>query len=466
MDLFTPFRIKMEADGVHAAAIRSFEHSFRALERNETGMILESDLDPVDTLQQFSALPPCPDAQFQSLLHRTAVIKLNGGLGTSMGLERAKSLLTVRDGMSFLDLVAKQILHLREKSNSSAPEFLLMNSFSTSADTKAALAKHPALGDPAKLEMMQSKAPKVDAQTLQPLSWPKHPALEWCPPGHGDIFPSLAGSGLLDALLARGIVYAFVSNSDNLGANLDPRLLAWFDQSGASFAMEVTRRTPADSKGGHLARRRADQRLILRESAQYASSDHAAFEDIERHRFFNTNNLWIRLDHLKAAMDAQGGLLPLPMIRNAKTADPRDENSTKVYQLETAMGAAIECFQNAQAIEVPRTRFAPVKTTGDLMIIRSNACILTDDFRIELHPQRHGQPPILELDKAHYKLVDGLESLLAQDIPDLLHCDKLKLSGKMSFAPGVRVEGQVSFVSHHANALIPAGNYVGGDHNL
>jgi UDP-N-acetylglucosamine pyrophosphorylase len=467
MDKFTPFRTKMESDGLSAAAIKAFEHSFRALERNETGMILESSIDPVHRLPNFSELPAIEENEFQELLKKTAVIKLNGGLGTGMGLEKAKSLLPVREGMSFLDLIAKQILHLREKTGGSAPKFLLMNSFSTSEDTKAALAKHSALGDPAKLEMMQSRVPKVDASTLEPAVWEKNPSQEWCPPGHGDIYPSLLGSGVLDALLAEGIIYAFVSNSDNLGADLDPKLLSWFAKSGAPFAMEVTRRTPVDSKGGHLARRSADERLILRESAQCAAADAAAFEDIHRHQFFNTNNLWIRLDHLKFALDANGGLILLPMIRNQKTIDPRDESSPKVYQLETAMGAAIECFPGAVAIEVPRLRFAPVKTTSDLMIIRSNACVLTEDFRIELHHDRHGQPPVLELDKAHYKLVDGLETLISQGVPELLHCKRLKVHGKMSFSPGVVVEGQVSFETHNpAGSVVPPGTYHGGHHHV
>ena len=467
MDSFSPFRTKMEADGLSEAAIRAFEHSYRALQRNETGMIRESDIDPVHQLPHCQDLPEVAPEEFLRLLQQTVVIKLNGGLGTGMGLEKAKSLLPVRDGMSFLDLIAKQILHLRSATGGTAPRFLLMNSFSTSADTQAALQKHPALGDPAQLEMLQNRVPKIDASTLAPLSWPKNPSQEWCPPGHGDIYASLLGSGVLDALLADGILYAFVSNSDNLGADLNPRLLHWFAQSWAPFAMEVTRRTSADSKGGHLARRHSDQRLILRESAQCSTEDAHAFEDIDRHQFFNTNNLWIRLDRLKEALQENGGLILLPMIRNTKTADPRDDASPKVYQLETAMGAALECFSGATAIEVPRERFAPVKTTSDLMVIRSNACVLTDDFRIELHPSRHGQPPLLELDKAHYKLVDGLETLISQGVPDLLECKRLTVKGKMTFAPGVKLTGTVSLTAHATEGtLVPAKTYTGGHHDL
>ena len=176
--------------------------------------------------------------------------------------------------------------------------------------------------------------------------------------------------------------------------------------------MEVTARTAADRKGGHLARRNADQRLLLRESAQCPEEDLAAFQNIERHRYFNTNNLWIRLDALRAELDRGDGLLPLPLIRNEKTIDPRDKSTPKVFQLETAMGAAIECFDGARAIEVQRNRFSPVKTTADLLAVRSDAYELDAEFRLVLRPERNGAPPVVKLSD-HYKLVDQFEPLLA-----------------------------------------------------
>ncbi|RYD34076.1 MAG: UTP--glucose-1-phosphate uridylyltransferase, partial [Verrucomicrobiaceae bacterium] len=404
-DRFLPFAEKMRADGLSEAAVRAFEGNFRALERNETGLIAESDLAPVTQLPVAETLPAPAEADLLPLLQRTVVIKLNGGLGTGMGLEKAKSLLTVREGLSFLDLIAKQILHLRaEAGGSGVPVFLLMNSFSTSEDTRQALSVYPGLGTPEDLEFIQNRVPKINTADLTPLAWPANPELEWCPPGHGDLYASLAGSGWLDRLLEKGILYVFVSNSDNLGATLDPALLAYFAESGAPFLMEVTRRTGADRKGGHLAMRPRDGRLILRESAQCPDEDQESFQDITRHRYFNTNNLWIRLDHLKRTLDDNAGLIPLPMIRNSKTADPRDKKSPPVFQLETAMGAAIESFPGAGAIEVSRRRFAPVKTTSDLLVIRSNACRLTPDFRLELDPARDGVPPEVDLDGAHYKL--------------------------------------------------------------
>lgn len=453
----------MRADGLSEAAVRAFEGNFRALERNETGLIPESSLAPVTELPVAETLPVPAEAELLPLLQKTVVIKLNGGLGTGMGLEKAKSLLTVREGLSFLDLIARQILHLRaEAGGSGVPGFLLMNSFSTSEDTRNFLTGYPELGAPEDLEFIQNRVPKINTSDLTPLSWPANPDIEWCPPGHGDLYASLAGGGWLDKLLAEGILYAFVSNSDNLGATLDPALLAWFAQSGAPFLMEVTRRTAADKKGGHLALRPSDGRLILRESAQCPDEDTEAFQDIAKHRYFNTNNLWIRLDKLKETLEANGGLIPLPMIRNSKTADPRDKKSAPVFQLETAMGAAIESFPGAAAIEVSRKRFAPVKTTADLLVIRSNACRLTPDFRLELDPARGGVPPEVDLDSNHYKLVDGVESLLANSTPDLLACTKLTVKGPLQFAPGVVITGTATLSNAAPEAKeVPAGTYSG-----
>jgi UDP-N-acetylglucosamine pyrophosphorylase len=423
---FAPFREKMLAAGLSQAALRAFEGSYAALEKGFTGMIHEGDIEPARDLPSTESLPKDFNPK---LLEETVFIKLNGGLGTGMGLEKAKSLLKVRGDDSFLDLIARQILRLRAQTGGSAPRFMLMNSFSTSADTlELFTTRYPAAGAANEIELMQNRVPKVLADTLEPLSWPANPELEWCPPGHGDIYTCIADGGKLDWLLSQGIKYAFVSNADNLGATVEPSLLSWFAASGKPFVMEVTRRTAADRKGGHLAMRKSDRCLLLRESAQCLKEDEEAFQDIDRHRYFNTNNLWIRLDRLKETITANGGAIPLPVIVNKKTADPRDSKSPAVYQLETAMGAAIECFADAGAIEVPRTRFAPVKTTSDLLAVRSDCYQLTEDLRLELDPQRKGEPPHVMLDGI-YKMVGDLEAAFPQGAPSLVECDHLSIKG-------------------------------------
>ena len=424
MQDFAVIESKMRAGGLGDAAIRAFAHAYETYVSGVPAFLPEIGLEPAGGLPEAGDLPA---GKADEWIASTVVIKLNGGLGTGMGLEKAKSLLEVKDGLSFLDLIARQILHQRQ----AAPglRFLLMNSFSTSADTREFLRRYPELGRPEELEMMQNKVPKILVESGAALEWPENRSMEWCPPGHGDIYAALAGSGWLDKLLAAGVRHAFISNSDNLGATLEPALLRWFAESDAPFLMEVTARTEADKKGGHLAVRRADGRLVLRESAQCPKEDEEAFQDIGRHRYFNTNNLWLRLDMLKEALDASGGMLPLPVMQNFKTADPRDAASPKVVQLETAMGAAIECFAGARAIVVPRTRFAPVKTTADLLCLRSDACRVTPDWRIELREERGGVPPVVDLDGKHYKLIDGLEQAFGKAAPSLLGCRKLTVRG-------------------------------------
>ena len=264
-------REKMRQAGVDEVAIDTFAHYYRLLEHGETGMIAEDTIEPLD--MDALADVDVPDEVAAEAIGRTAVIKLNGGLGTSMGMDRAKSLLCVRRGLSFLDIIARQVLHLRQQYDATLP-LMFMNSFRTSADTMEALARYedlPVEGLP--LEFLQNKVPKLLAADLMPAAYPKAPDLEWCPPGHGDIYTALRGTGLLAQLKDAGYRYVFVSNSDNLGAVPDARVAGWFAQSGAPFAIEAVRRTPSDRKGGHFARRKSDDRIVLRESAQTLEED-------------------------------------------------------------------------------------------------------------------------------------------------------------------------------------------------
>lgn len=446
----------MTAAGMGDAAIRAFRRNYDALLRDETGMIPEHSIDAVQNLTSLdgASIEAPTDA---SLLAKSVVIKLNGGLGTGMGLLGPKSLLSVRDGVNFLDLMVRQILDLR-KNTGTPVRLLLMNSFSTSKDTLGHLQKYSGdgLSAASEVELMQNQIPKIDAKTLAPVEWPADRELEWCPPGHGDLYPALVGSGWLDRLLAEGVKYAFVSNSDNLGAILDPSILRHFAESGAPFLMEVTRRTAADRKGGHIARRMSDGRLLLREVAQCLDSDIDSFQNIDLHRFFNTNNLWLRLDLLKEQLAADAGVLPLPMIRNSKSVDPRDKKSTAVIQLEVAMGAAIECFEGSTAIEVPRSRFAPVKTTGDLLALRSDAYEILENGQVGLHPARLGVPPNILLSD-EYKLVDSLDSL---GVPSLLGCKSLKINGPVRLSPDVVFQGDVEIINCSAQVKsVPPGTY-------
>ncbi len=437
---------KMRAEGMGEPTIAAFVGSLRRFLAGDSGMLPEECLGSLAKLPRYEELDAATGpAQEAELLRQVAVIKLNGGLGTSMGLDRAKSLIRVKEDLTFLDVIARQILRLRGQTGTREPAFFLMNSFSTQKDSLDYLLKYPDLAAGRPLDFLQSMVPKLDASTLLPVSFPTDPLLEWCPPGHGDIYPTLYSSGLLDQMLARGIRYLFVSNSDNLGASLDLRIASYFANSGDSFLMEVTDRTEADRKGGHLARRRSDGRLVLRETAQAPKTDEAAFQDITKHGYFNTNNLWVRLDHLKDLLVVSNGCLPLPLIRNVKTVDPKDATSCSVIQLESAMGAAIECFARSGAIVVSRTRFAPVKTTSDLLVLRSDAYVIEEHSKLVLHEKRAGRAPVVSLDSGYYKTLERFEGLFAKGVPSLLECDRLSVIGEVEFDEGVVCIGSVEF---------------------
>ncbi|GGM13226.1 UTP--glucose-1-phosphate uridylyltransferase [Nakamurella endophytica] len=448
----------MERADVHPGAIAAFVHSYRQLAAGETGLLAEADLEPVTELPRLADLDLDADAA-RGALARTAVVKLNGGLGTSMGMDRAKSLLPVRDDTTFLDVLARQVLALRAEYGVELP-LLLMNSFRTQRDSLAALARYPDLPvDGLPLDFLQNREPKLRADDLQPVSWPVDPDLEWCPPGHGDIYTALVASGALDALLDRGYRHLFVSNSDNLGARPDPRLAAWFAGSGSPFAAEYCRRTAADRKGGHLARRRSDGQLVLRESAQTAPEDADAFADVDRHRYFNTNNLWLDLSALRDTLRDGDGVLDLPIIRNVKTVDPSDPSSPEVVQIETAMGSAIGVFPGASAIEVQRSRFVPVKTTADLLVVRSDAYRLSPDAELALDPSRTAAP-LVDL-SGPYKLVHDFDERFPAGSPSLVRCERLTVRGDWTFGRDVRVRGVAVVGEDGSSGTVPDGAELG-----
>jgi len=447
---------KMEREGIAGAAVETFKHYYEQLRAGETGMLPESGIEPVEDVQALEDLP-----QGDAPLDRAVVLKLNGGLGTSMGMTRAKSLIEAKDGLSFLDVIARQVLELRERTGARLP-LVLMDSFYTREDSLEALRAHRELEADVPPDFVQNKEPKVLVDGLGPAEWPADPTLEWCPPGHGDVYTALLTSGMLEALLGAGYRWAFMSNSDNLGAVLDPRILAWIAREEIPFAMEVTGRTEADRKGGHIARR-PDGGYLLRETAQTPEADRGALQDISRHRYVNTNNLWLDLEVLRRVLDERHGVLGLPLIVNRKTLDPADARTPAVFQLETAMGAAVGVFDGARPVRVPRRRFSPVKTTEDLLALRSDAYVLAPDARVELAAERDGMPPVVDLDDDHFKRLVDFDARFPAGAPSLVACERIAVEGDVRFGRGVVARGRVRLVQDGGGPLrVPDGAVLEG----
>ncbi|HEV2930869.1 MAG TPA: UTP--glucose-1-phosphate uridylyltransferase, partial [Propionibacteriaceae bacterium] len=445
---------KMADAQIAQAAIDVFTAYYHQLEEGVTGFIAEDSIEPLlqpDLLSEVSI----SSEQAKEALAATVMIKLNGGLGTSMGMDRAKSLLPVRNGRTFLDLIVDQVRSARAAYQVKLP-LVFMNSFRTHDDTLAALSAYDDLAvDELGLDFVQSQEPKLLADDLTPVEWPADPSLEWCPPGHGDLYTSLVSSGVLDRLIELGYRYASVSNSDNLGAAPNATIAGWFAVSGAPYAAEICRRTAADRKGGHLAIRKADGRLILRDTAQTASSEMAYFTDEHRHPYFHTNNLWFELRALADTLAERHGVLGLPMIKNVKTVDPSDPNSPEVVQIESAMGAAIEVFEGATAIGVGRERFLPVKTTNDLLLLRSDVYEVAADGRLV---RQDAPAPLVDLDSRFYKTIAGFEQRFGEGAPSLKEAQRLKVEGDWTFGAGVAVVGDVTLSDPGEPQTVPAGS--------
>jgi UTP--glucose-1-phosphate uridylyltransferase len=368
-----------------------------------------------------------------------------------MGLNGPKSLIKVKSPLSFLDIAVLQNRHL----NPDVP-LIFMNSFSTRPDTLTALAAYPWLQQSClDMDFVQHKVPKVDAILLGPAEHPENTDLEWCPPGHGDVYATLVSSGMLARLLKNGYEYAFLSNIDNLGAVIDPAILGYFIENNFTFMMETADRTANDKKGGHLAQLKSG-RYLLREITQCPQNDDdmQAFQDIQKHRYFNTNNLWIHLPTLQRIIVQKKGIMPLPLIWNQKTVDPRDPDSLPVYQLETAMGSAISVFDRAGAIRVPRTRFLPVKNTNDLLAVRSDRYMLTDQFQIIPNPGRKTDDIQIDLDPAYYKLIDDFEKRFSAGAPSLKNCHYLTVQGDFTFGKNLIFTKDTMLINTTGNRFI------------
>ncbi len=449
------FKKKMQQEGLQPLVIDTFTHYYHQVLRGETGLVYDSQIQPIahheiedfDNLKEYAAAG-------QRALNQSVRIVLNGGLGTTMGLTGPKSLIEAKNKKSFLELILKQAEH-------SDVQLALMNSFNTHDATLAALAKLKPSRAP--LHFIQHKFPKIQQQDLSPASWPENPDLEWNPPGHGDVFTALNTSGMLKHLLKNGIRYAFIHNLDNLGARMETSLLGYFAEHQFPFMMEVAEKTPADIKGGHLARQK-NGRLILREAAQCPPDEISAFQDITRYRFFNTNNIWINLNALNTLFE-KDHTIHLTMILNPKTVDPRNENSPSVIQIETAMGAAISLFDGTTAVRVPRSRFFPVKSCNDLLALRSDCYVLGEKDNLRINPKRSAAGLAdtikIRLDSKFYGKIDLLEERFKQGLPSLVDCESLGIQGDVYFESPVTIKGNVSIKNRHKTpAVIKKGTVI------
>jgi hypothetical protein len=181
-------------------------------------------------------------------------------------------------------------------------------------------------------------------------------------------------------------------------------------ETNNEFIMEVTDKTRADIKGGTLIDYEGKPKLL--EIAQVPENKVDEFKSIKKFKIFNTNNLWIRLDAIKRLIDSKV-LEDMDIIQNQKSV-----NGASVIQLERAAGAAMQYFQQAQGVNVPRSRFLPVKSCSDLFVVQSNLYSLSNGSLVMNPARQFTTVPFVKLGE-HFNKVDQYKKRF-KGIPDML----------------------------------------------
>ncbi|XP_042906880.1 UTP--glucose-1-phosphate uridylyltransferase [Parasteatoda tepidariorum] len=409
---------------------------------------------PVDAVKNYASLPEPPVSSIKCMLNKLVVIKLNGGLGTSMGCTGPKSVIPVRNDLTFLDLTVQQIEHLNTHYDADVP-LVLMNSFNTEEDTQKVLRKYR--GFRIKIyTFTQSKYPRVNKESFMPIvsSLDEDDAEGWYPPGHGDFYESFYKSNLCEAFLSEGREYCFISNIDNLGATVDINILNSLlnptKPPSPEFVMEVTDKTNADVKGGTLIQ--YEGKLCLMEIAQVPKEHVDEFKSVKKFKIFNTNNLWIKLGAIARLVKEDS--LNMEVIVNPKHLD----SGINVIQLERAAGAAMKDFCGALGINVPRSRFLPVKKTSDLLLVKSNLYAMQNGTLVMSNLRAFPTVPLVKLGDNHFAKIQEFLRRFAS-IPDMLELDHLTVSGDVTFGRGVSLKGTVIIIANHGDRIdIPPGS--------
>jgi len=400
---------------------------------------------PEGSIIPYDHLSVAPKEKVAELLSKLVVVKLNGGLGTSMGCKGPKSAISVRNNLTFLDLTLQQIQHLNRTYNVSVP-LVLMNSFNTDEDTQKLLRKYTNV----RVEVYafcQSRYPRINRETYMPIANDLNTDdLEcWYPPGHGNFYDAFYNSGLATKFIEAGKKYIFLSNIDNLGATVDLTILNFMhtDPKRPEFVMEVTDKTRADVKGGTLVE--YENRLMLLEIAQVPKEFVDEFKSVSKFRIFNTNNIWASLEAIKRVVEKKE--IEAEVIVNPKHLD----RGVDVIQLETAAGAAIKSFKGACGINVPRSRFLPVKKTSDLLLLMSNLYDIENGNLTLSSLRSFPTTPLVKLGSSFDKVNDFLKRF--QGIPDLLELDHLTVSGDVWFGRDVALKGTVIIIANHEDRI-------------
>lgn len=437
----------LERLGMSPAGIQNFSY---LIQKYHSGPAKISDWKSVqspstDSLLQYDSLDAPDESNLQNQLSRLVVCKLNGGLGTSMGCKGPKSAIPVCGDKSFLDLIVDQIAHFNHQYNTQVP-LLLMNSFYTHDDTLKMVRRY---GKRLAVQSFcQNQFPRLNAKTGHPIG-EKFGREAWYPPGHGDFYSCIQEQGILDQFLQQGRDILFVSNADNLGAEIDRKILNLMASRPIPFLMEMTPKTSADVKGGTLYQQ--GEKLKLLEIARVPDEHLNEFCGQEKFKVFNTNNIWINLAQLKAKLEE--GPMDLGVIVNKKSV-----GDLPVVQLETAIGSALDSFASAVGLTVSRDRFRPVKTTSDLFLIQSDLFVREKGV-LRINPERQTKNlPLIQFGETLKHLEDYNSRI--PEVPSLHKLKSLEIRGDVRFSGRATLEGDIRLIANDKPLVIEEGSFL------
>uniref|UniRef100_H3AA09 UTP--glucose-1-phosphate uridylyltransferase n=1 Tax=Latimeria chalumnae TaxID=7897 RepID=H3AA09_LATCH len=382
-----------------------------------------------------------------SLLKKLVVLKLNEGLGNDLGCKGPKSLICVRNESTLLDLTVQQIENLNNLHRSDIP-LVLMNSSDTQEATKKILQEY-AHSTVHIHTFNQSSYPWVNKESMhskaEGWSTSKKETEKWCPPRHCDIYTSFCHSGLLQQFLSEGKKYVFISNGDNIGATIDLHILNYLlnhtiNGKHCEFLVEVIDKIHADLKDRKLIQ---DEKKL--KDTQVPKVHMEDFTVAPEFKFFNTSNLWISLEALQRVHERE--TVQAPSLGDS-VAINQGKNE---IQLKKAIGMSIKSFDNAVGINVPHTRFLPINTTSDLLLVMSNLYCLEQGC-LHLNEKREFKTvPLVKLGTFFSKVQDFLQRF--ESIPDLLELDHLTVSGDVTFGKDVILKGTVIIIANHGERI-------------
>ncbi|MBT3515697.1 MAG: UTP--glucose-1-phosphate uridylyltransferase [Flavobacteriaceae bacterium] len=394
-------------------------------------------------LISYTSLPVPKKESIEASLAQLAVCKLNGGLGTTMNCRGPKSAIIVREKKTFINILVEQISELNKKYKADVPLYF-MNSFNTHDATERIISR--VKGTTRILSFCQHSYPRLLADESGFLDLQKKSADAWYPPGHGDLFSCILENGYLDSLIKEGRECLFISNADNLGAVIDLKILDYMINEDIPFLMEVTSKTTADMKGGVLCQ--GKDRIQLLEIANVPPEHVAEFCGNKKFKFFNTNNIWINLIHLKRML--KEGPLDLDLVINRKQVKKQD-----ILQLETTVGSALNLFPGSVGMNVPRSRFLPVKKTSDLLLVQSNLFDLDRGILKRDSAINDSNLPRINLKDPFNDLKEYQRRVPVP--PDIAELSSLELEGQVQFNGNVTLKGNVRLISHKKKIRIPKG---------